>query len=511
MIISPHEEAARSIRGKLPVTRRIWDAMGPELRGASFSITGVEDLHAIERVRNLVAQVPEGTDWDETKDAVAAELVAWLDDEEASERRAELILRSHGYAAYSKSNFEALEAESDIFTWRKYQTAQDELVRGSHAALDGLILPADSPFWIDHTPPWEFGCRCDAVGMTDEDVEEIRFRLARNITPIERPKFMIVDRGAELAALEAGHLYRDGVMNFVARNPDGFRFDPRGGIVTVDMLQGLRKRVGPKVWDGFADWARNAEVPGEGDVWSYLTKPPRKKRTRRADAKLDAHRKQFPPVSAAFPTSGGAAVATVQRTLAAIEDVHGDGVLPPIRVTALPKGTNPGLRGKYVARAKRHLLTGQLYDWEADRISINMTGDGQELTAAHEIGHFLAAFALGTGEDAVQLGHGDASTPIGRWWQVASSSSAWQEIGKQPWSAKHVAYLQSPEETFARAYAQYVATRSRAPEAAVLRRQLGDKLAGMLAPTQWDDADFSPIADALDEILADKGWVRPRP
>lgn len=120
--------------------------------------------------------------------------------------------------------------------------------------------------------------------MTDEDVEEIRFRLARNITPIERPKFMIVDRGAELAALEAGHLYRDGVMNFVARNPDGFRFDPRGGIVTVDMLQNLRKRVGPKVWSAFSEWARNAEVPGEGDVWAYLTKPPRKRRKRSAAA-----------------------------------------------------------------------------------------------------------------------------------------------------------------------------------------------------------------------------------
>ena len=56
----PHEEAARLIRGKLPATRKLFDAMAPELQAAAVVITGVEDLHAIERVRNLVAEIPEG-------------------------------------------------------------------------------------------------------------------------------------------------------------------------------------------------------------------------------------------------------------------------------------------------------------------------------------------------------------------------------------------------------------------------------------------------------------------
>jgi len=273
---APHDEAAALIRGKLPATRRLFDAMAPELQAAAVVITGVEDLHAIERVRNLVAGIPEGEDWDDAKREIAAEIDAWLDDEEASERRAELILRSHGYAAYAKSNWAALEEQQYIFPWRKYQTAQDERVRGTHAALDGLIAPADSPFWRSHTPPWEFGCRCDVVGLTNADVKDLRKADLRN--PDGKPAMKFVDRGPELEALELGHLYRDGVMNFVARNPDGFKFDPEGGIVTLDMLKGLRKRVGPKLWDGFADWARNAAVPGQGSAWDYLTKPPRRRK-----------------------------------------------------------------------------------------------------------------------------------------------------------------------------------------------------------------------------------------
>jgi SPP1 gp7 family putative phage head morphogenesis protein len=294
---APHDEAAKLIRGKMPATRQIFDAMAPELQAAAVVITGVEDLHAIERVRNLVAGIPEGEDWELAKDTIIAELMPWLKDDEAAERRAELILRSHGYAAYAKANWAALEEQIEIFPWRKYQTAQDERVRGTHAALDGLIAPANSPFWRSHTPPWEFGCRCDVVGLTDADVRELR---GSNLRTAEgRPAIKIIDRGPELEALEEGNLFRDNVMNFVARNPDGFKFDPAGGLVTLDMLKALKGRVGPKIWDGFQDWARNAAVPGEGDAWAYLTKPARK---RKAAAPAPAPTPAPTPASTPAPT-----------------------------------------------------------------------------------------------------------------------------------------------------------------------------------------------------------------
>lgn len=55
-------------------------------------------------------------------------------------------------------NFETLGVE-----WLEYSTVGDERVRKSHAALDGLTLPANSPVWDRIYPPNDWGCRCSVV------------------------------------------------------------------------------------------------------------------------------------------------------------------------------------------------------------------------------------------------------------------------------------------------------------------------------------------------------------
>lgn len=40
--------------------------------------------------------------------------------------------------------------------------------RPHHVALDGLILPADHPFWRTHFPPNGWGCKCRVVGVASD-------------------------------------------------------------------------------------------------------------------------------------------------------------------------------------------------------------------------------------------------------------------------------------------------------------------------------------------------------
>jgi len=47
--------------------------------------------------------------------------------------------------------------------WLEYRTAGDEKVRATHAALNGICLPADDPFWMEYYPPNGWRCRCVAV------------------------------------------------------------------------------------------------------------------------------------------------------------------------------------------------------------------------------------------------------------------------------------------------------------------------------------------------------------
>ncbi|MBY0488184.1 MAG: minor capsid protein [Flavobacteriaceae bacterium] len=45
----------------------------------------------------------------------------------------------------------------------QYRTAGDNRVREEHAALSGITLPKDDPFWSSYTPPNGWNCRCTVV------------------------------------------------------------------------------------------------------------------------------------------------------------------------------------------------------------------------------------------------------------------------------------------------------------------------------------------------------------
>jgi len=49
----------------------------------------------------------------------------------------------------------------------RYETAGDDRVRDSHAALDGIIRKVDDTFWNTYYPPNDWGCRCDVVALVD--------------------------------------------------------------------------------------------------------------------------------------------------------------------------------------------------------------------------------------------------------------------------------------------------------------------------------------------------------
>src|SRR5689334_16887958 len=95
---TPHEEAIALIRGKGIVTREVFDQMLPELRGRAFTITGLEGADVMQRVRDLIADLPQGSRWDDVKSGIVDELSPYLG--EGAERRAEILLRTHGFQAF---------------------------------------------------------------------------------------------------------------------------------------------------------------------------------------------------------------------------------------------------------------------------------------------------------------------------------------------------------------------------------------------------------------------------
>jgi len=144
--------------------------MFPELRARAFAVQGIDDYAQLKRVQDAVAKLTEGGgDWKTLQREIAAELGS---DTQATRKRAETVLRTNGFQAYAAARYRKQQARKDIFPYWKYVTMDDGRVRDRHAELDGVILPADDPFWKDHYPPWDFNCRCIVIEMDEETARE---------------------------------------------------------------------------------------------------------------------------------------------------------------------------------------------------------------------------------------------------------------------------------------------------------------------------------------------------
>jgi len=76
--------------------------------------------------------------------------------------------------AQAAENWHQIHDEKDIFNSLTYQTAGDAAVRPEHAAWDGITRPVDDPFWDEHYPPNDFGCRCIVIQVRSERKTDLR-------------------------------------------------------------------------------------------------------------------------------------------------------------------------------------------------------------------------------------------------------------------------------------------------------------------------------------------------
>lgn len=235
---------------------------------------------------------------------------------------------------------------------------------------------------------------------------------------------------------------------------------------------------------------------------------------------------QGTPVSQAltFDTSlKGAQRAAVQNALAALDRVHGDGMLPSLPVF----GNMARVRAE---GAFRSTLAGRAVDIRLKPGRKVGTG----LTFVHEVGHFLDLSGLGTpgrkftGQVALQVSS-VVGTPLGRAMQAVQLAAhgsarltelrAGQAAGylmvQTPRGLQRVRvqagrfdYWLSPEEVWARAYAQYIAVRS---GDAQLATDLAEHFSGKIVNVQWEAQDFEPIARAIDTLLEVAGWRKTNP
>jgi SPP1 gp7 family putative phage head morphogenesis protein len=500
---TPHAEAAKWLRDKPVVSRQVFDGLLPELRARAFLVSGVEDANVAAEIREIVAKLPEGMPWEQAKREIASKLGPWLSGEDsamkAARARAEIILRTHGFQAYQVTSHKIMRAQEDVFPFWQYLSLGDEKVRPAHIALNLKVAPADAPFWHDHSPPWQWGCRCRKVPLLPDEVDEM---LAEDQSlPPERHRVL---QGAALKLAEQGRMYNAAGQQLDIKSdrqkgkPGGFVFDPDA--LTLP-LSDLKARYDPVTWSEFESSSKGTKLNDGRTVWSWLNGAKAKAGKVKPASLVTPTVPAAPPaatapaggsplVSAALDLTGtGTHQPVADRVNAAIDKVHTDGVLPMAQVKAA------GVKS-----------LNALGDYHPVTNDIRFANDGTwpHLTLTHEIGHFLDRRALGDGHSfgSQQLPDADFKA----WWDAVSKSPTFQGITpREAGGQRRSDYFRSPWEAWARCYAQFIASESQDPE---LMADLDRVSQDPESWRQWSTTEFEPIAKTMRTLFKSKGWMK---
>lgn len=151
----------------------------------------------------------------------------------------EAIFRTETQTAYSAGRWNALKEPDawDALWGFKYVTAADFRVRPTHAAMDGVTLPKDDPFWQTSMPPNGWNCRCQAIELFGD-----RSRVDPSAFDVDGVTVEPVpDRGFEF---NAGEQFRDVVEATPQRQVGQFLNVQGGGKamqVTREVIQDVER------------------------------------------------------------------------------------------------------------------------------------------------------------------------------------------------------------------------------------------------------------------------------
>lgn len=184
---------------------------------------------------------------------------------------------------------------------------------------------------------------------------------------------------------------------------------------------------------------------------------------------------------------------TARRARSTIESALPPGfIIPRYRVERFDHETSPRT-GEIIRPAHESTLRGRTY-LDEDRITINPTMQGQELTMVHEIGH-LIDYNL----SAEQRPHVHAALSRIRESRTYQSLASFDQTRMSDLRQK--AYLMDDRELFARAFSQWVAEESGKPG---LTKALGFHLDadGVDGLAQWPHDDFVRyVKPAMDDLF----------
>lgn len=135
-------------------------------------------------------------------------------------------------------------------------------------------------------------------------------------------------------------------------------------------------------------------------------------------------------------------------------------------------------------------------DKQNDNIFNNKNGNSRMVTTAHEIGHFLDR----RGISSITPFASHENKEILAMLEEARNANSYKSLMKEYAGYNEaIRYLDCNEEVFARAYAQWIATKSKNIKMLSEIRIRGD---------QWSEEDFLPVVEKMDALMKELRWLK---
>jgi hypothetical protein len=163
----PFAEQIAFFRAKLGnlVPTQAWDDLWKSQHDRAFMVAGAQSADLLADLAAAVDRgITEGIGIGQfRKDFAALVKKHGWDYTGEFNWRTRIILRTNAATSYAAGRLAQLR-EGGFSHWMyKHGGSQDP--RPQHLAWDGLVLPADHPFWQTHAPPNGWGCSCRIVGL----------------------------------------------------------------------------------------------------------------------------------------------------------------------------------------------------------------------------------------------------------------------------------------------------------------------------------------------------------
>jgi len=173
----PFDEAIEFFRAKAGIRTRKWDDLWKEEHARGFMVAGAMRDDMLADFQGAVLKALEkGTtlaEFQKDFDAIV-DRYGWTYHGTRGWRSA-LIFNTNLKTAYAAGRWKQM-TDPDVLKLRPYLMYKhgDSLnPRPEHLAWDGLVLPADDPWWQAHYPPNGWGCSCYVVSVSQRDLEKM--------------------------------------------------------------------------------------------------------------------------------------------------------------------------------------------------------------------------------------------------------------------------------------------------------------------------------------------------